>query len=94
LERALTQAKDQVLVQVRTTEEALAAFVLHPAEKKRKATSQSTASAVAALTAVNESTASLTDRAVLCVGGRPASVPLYRHIVEKTGGRFLHHDGG
>ncbi len=33
-------------------------------------------------------------RAVLCVGGRPASVPLYRHIIERTGGRFLHHDGG
>ena len=36
----------------------------------------------------------LGDRAVLCVGGRPASVPLYRHIVERRGGRFLHHDGG
>ena len=36
----------------------------------------------------------LGDRAVLCVGGRPASVPLYRHIVERCGGRFLHHDGG
>jgi hypothetical protein len=36
----------------------------------------------------------LDDRAVLCVGGRPASVPLYRRIVEKTGGRFMHHDGG
>ena len=36
----------------------------------------------------------LDDRAVLCVGGRPASVPLYRHIVERSGGRFLHHDGG
>jgi hypothetical protein len=36
----------------------------------------------------------LGDRAVLCVGGRPASVPLYRHIVERSGGRFLHHDGG
>jgi hypothetical protein len=33
-------------------------------------------------------------QAVLCVGGRPAAVPLYRHIVEKVGGRFLHHDGG
>ena len=31
---------------------------------------------------------------MLCVGGRPASVPLYRHIVERCGGRFLHHDGG
>ncbi len=38
--------------------------------------------------------AKLGDRAVLCVGGRPASVPLYRHIIERTGGRFLHHDGG
>ncbi|MBB1075614.1 DUF2325 domain-containing protein [Rhodoferax sp. 4810] len=36
----------------------------------------------------------LEDRSVLCVGGRTASVPLYRHIIERTGGRFLHHDGG
>ena len=36
----------------------------------------------------------LVDRAVLCVGGRTASVPLYRHIIERTGGRFMHHDGG
>lgn len=36
----------------------------------------------------------LEDRAVLCVGGRTASVPLYRHIIERTGGRFIHHDGG
>ena len=36
----------------------------------------------------------LDDCAVLCVGGRTASVPLYRHIIEGTGGRFLHHDGG
>jgi hypothetical protein len=34
------------------------------------------------------------DQAVLCVGGRPASVPVYRHLIERTGGRFLHHDGG
>jgi hypothetical protein len=33
-------------------------------------------------------------RAVLCVGGRPASVPTYRRLVEDTGGRFMHHDGG
>ena len=94
LERALTQAKDQVQIQVSATEEALAAFALHRAHTGPEAASQSTASAVAALPAVNEPTATLTDRAVLCVGGRPASVPLYRHIIEKTGGRFLHHDGG
>ena len=36
----------------------------------------------------------LAERAVLCVGGRTASVPLYRALVEGSGGRFLHHDGG
>jgi hypothetical protein len=36
----------------------------------------------------------LTECTVLCVGGRPASVPVYRRLVEGTGGRFLHHDGG
>lgn len=38
--------------------------------------------------------ADLRDRAVLCVGGRAASVPIYRELIEGTGGRFLHHDGG
>lgn len=33
-------------------------------------------------------------RAVLCVGGHSASVPAYRQLIEDTGGRFLHHDGG
>jgi len=36
----------------------------------------------------------LRDKAILCVGGRPASVPAYRQLIECTGGRFLHHDGG
>lgn len=36
----------------------------------------------------------LEDRAVLCVGGRTASVPQYRDIVESAGARFAHHDGG
>ena len=36
----------------------------------------------------------LGDRSVLCVGGRPASVPLYREVIEGHGARFLHHDGG
>jgi hypothetical protein len=33
-------------------------------------------------------------RSVLCVGGRTASVPVYRQAIEQVGGRFLHHDGG
>jgi hypothetical protein len=36
----------------------------------------------------------LVDKAVLCVGGRSASVPVYRQLVERSGGQFLHHDGG
>lgn len=36
----------------------------------------------------------LETRAVLCVGGRAASIPIYRALVERAGGRFLHHDGG
>jgi len=36
----------------------------------------------------------LQDKAVLCVGGRPASVPIYRQEIEVRGARFLHHDGG
>lgn len=35
----------------------------------------------------------LGNRAVLCVGGRPSCVPLYRTAVERAGARFLHHDG-
>ncbi|MEK8047497.1 DUF2325 domain-containing protein [Ideonella margarita] len=34
------------------------------------------------------------DRAVLCVGGRPGAIPIYRELVEQAGGHFLHHDGG
>ncbi|MGE0800934.1 MAG: DUF2325 domain-containing protein [Lautropia sp.] len=36
----------------------------------------------------------LGSRAVLCVGGMHRSVAAYREIVEKHGGRFIHHDGG
>ncbi|MDO4683442.1 MAG: DUF2325 domain-containing protein [Lautropia sp.] len=36
----------------------------------------------------------LDSRAVLCVGGRHHAIHIYRRIVEKRGGRFIHHDGG
>ena len=38
--------------------------------------------------------ASLRDAAVLCVGGRTASVPASRRLIEVTGGHFAHHDAG
>lgn len=36
----------------------------------------------------------LEQQTVLCVGGRHASLSRYRALVEQTGGRFAHHDGG
>lgn len=36
----------------------------------------------------------LTDKNVLCVGGRSGNVPNYREVLEKEGARFMHHDGG
>lgn len=36
----------------------------------------------------------LTGRCVLCVGGRTGAAHHYRTLVERLGGRFIHHDGG
>ena len=36
----------------------------------------------------------LSGKCILCVGGRSGAVDAYRHLVEQSGGRFLHHDGG
>ncbi|MET0210260.1 MAG: DUF2325 domain-containing protein [Burkholderiaceae bacterium] len=48
----------------------------------------------AAVPAAEPQRVSLDEQSVLCVGGRPAVVPIYRQLIERTGGRFLHHDGG
>ncbi|MGL5632591.1 MAG: DUF2325 domain-containing protein [Azovibrio sp.] len=39
-------------------------------------------------------TSGLGGKCVLCVGGRSGAVHSYREVVEQSGGRFLHHDGG
>ncbi|MRV76552.1 DUF2325 domain-containing protein [Duganella sp. FT92W] len=36
----------------------------------------------------------LSQRNVLCVGGRSGNVASYRALVEQAGGQFAHHDGG
>jgi hypothetical protein len=41
-----------------------------------------------------ETPARLGSASVLCVGGRSGHVPLYRELVERHGGLFVHHDGG
>lgn len=45
-----------------------------------------------ALAAMPES--HLSGKCVLCVGGRSGAVNSYREVVEQSGGRFMHHDGG
>jgi hypothetical protein len=36
----------------------------------------------------------LHQKSVLCVGGRSGAVASYREVVERAGGKFVHHDGG
>ncbi len=36
----------------------------------------------------------LSGKCVLCVGGRTGAIDAYRQVVEHSGGRFMHHDGG
>ena len=36
----------------------------------------------------------LSARTILYVGGRPNQIPQLKALVERTGARFLHHDGG
>lgn len=43
---------------------------------------------------LKQSADTLSGRNVLCVGGRISAAQHYRKLVERLGGRFLHHDGG
>jgi len=86
LERALLQARQEAEHQHRRADE----LALDLAQRERL-TAAATARPAAAWP---DAPARLDDHAVLCVGGRPAAVPLYRLIIERSGGRFLHHDGG
>lgn len=90
LQRALLlseQARESLLEQVNAARaEQPQALDAGPAQGRMAPPAPTTAPAPPAL--------ELRDRAVLCVGGRTASVPAYRQVIEKTGGRFLHHDGG
>jgi hypothetical protein len=88
LERALNAAQQDTERQKRRADEHAAELLRRDADALAL-TGKDGAAAMAA-----DTPARLDDCSVLCVGGRPASVPLYRHIVERTGGRFLHHDGG
>jgi hypothetical protein len=84
LQRALLQAQQDAKRQRRRADELAAEL------QQRDAAALGSADSADAAT----QPARLNEQAVLCVGGRPASVPIYRQLIEGTGGRFLHHDGG
>ncbi|RQP22216.1 DUF2325 domain-containing protein [Piscinibacter terrae] len=94
----LVRDNERQIEHIRTLEHGLLQSQHEANRQRRRAAELEAALAqrndAAAVEQPTAATPSLHDRAVLCVGGRPASVPVYRYIVEKTGGRFLHHDGG
>jgi hypothetical protein len=87
LERALLTAQQQAERERRRAEEAAATLACCQQERDD--------AAARAVPGVQPTTnTELLERTVLCVGGRQAVVPIYRKLIERTGGRFLHHDGG
>jgi hypothetical protein len=87
LERALLKTRHELERERHRAGEALAA--LHAAQAEARP-----AVALTPDVSATETGPALIDRSVLCVGGRAASLPVYRRLVEGVGGRFLHHDGG
>lgn len=87
LERALLKARHELERERHRASEALA--TLHATQVDLRATATLTPDVSA-----TEAGPALIDRSVLCVGGRAASLSVYRRLVEGVGGRFLHHDGG
>jgi Uncharacterized protein conserved in bacteria (DUF2325) len=89
LERALLRSRHELERERHHSAEALAAL-----QALRSDFTEATASATTGAAQGPAGTHCLAERAVLCVGGRVASLPAYRRLVEDVGGRFLHHDGG
>jgi len=92
LQRALVQAQQEAERQRRRADEAVTERqhrdgrrASDPADPEPDPASEAPAP---------DALAALQHRAVLCVGGRTAIVPVYRQLVERIGGRFMHHDGG
>lgn len=87
LERTLLATQQQAERERRRAEEAASTWAC-----SQQARADEAASASAQVPATESAT--LQEQTVLCVGGRQAVVPIYRKLIERTGGRFLHHDGG
>ncbi len=90
LERGLLAARQQAEREQRRADEMQQALAL----AERQLAQHTMLTHAESQESAEPSLPSLEERAVLCVGGRPAVVPIYRQLIERTGGRFLHHDGG
>lgn len=78
----------------RAVSAALAEAELQRGRAERLATRPETVEPMVMPRASSDAPVALESLAVLCVGGRQGSVPAYRQVIERHGGRFLHHDGG
>jgi hypothetical protein len=92
LQRALLQAQQEGERQRRRADEAIAEWQHRDGQRATEAID--TADADTAQAPASTALAALQHQAVLCVGGRTSIVPVYRQLVERIGGRFMHHDGG
>lgn len=94
---ALAEDKRWLTGRLESTQRALQAAQLRIQQLEARPTHLPEATAATPQISLHNNTESppdLRQKAVLCVGGRSASVPVYRRLVEHTGGQFLHHDGG
>ena len=83
LDAALLAARQQLARQAACLTDQAAALACPPP-----------AATVAAPSVMSSVSPNFDTQSVLCVGGRQGIVPIYRQLIERTGGRFLHHDGG
>jgi len=89
LQRSLLQAQQEAERQRERADEAVAEWQHRDGQRAVELVEDD-----AAGVSHDSALAALQHRAVLCVGGRTAIVPIYRQLIERTGGRFMHHDGG
>lgn len=87
LQRSLLQAQQEADRQRRRADDAVAEWQARDEQRAAEP-------AQAVPDAADNALLALRHRAVLCVGGRTSIVPVYRQLIERTGGRFMHHDGG
>lgn len=88
LQRALLNAQQLAERQQRRADEILAQWQAHAAASTPAHPTEADAPDT------ELAPATLSAQSILCVGGRPHVIPIFRDEVERAGGHFLHHDGG